>query len=48
MFLTRLHYRIMRAGLAADCNTPPGMPCHAATANQAPIDDIIRDAGLAD
>ena len=49
MFLTRLHDRILPAGLAelTDTTTPPSRLRTAATAYQAAIDDIIRDAGLA-
>ena len=48
MFLTRLHDRILPAGFAHLARTaPPGPLRSAATAYQAAIDDILRDAGLA-
>jgi len=48
MFLTRVHDRILPAGLAQlTATAPPGKLRAAATAYQAAIDDIIRDAGLA-
>jgi hypothetical protein len=49
MFLTRVHDRILPAGLAelTSASTPPGKLRTTATAYQAAIDDIIRDAGLA-
>ena len=48
MFLTRLHDRILPAGFAQlTATAPPGKLRRAATAYQAAIDDIIRDAGLA-
>ena len=48
MFLTRLHDRVLPAGLAQLAATgPPGKLRHAATAYQSAIDDVIRDAGLA-
>ncbi len=48
MFLTRLHDRVLPAGLAhLAAAAPPGKLRHAATAYQAAIDDLIRDAGLA-
>jgi hypothetical protein len=49
VFLTRLHDRILPAGLAelTDTTAPPSRLRTAATAYQAAIDDIIRDAGLA-
>ena len=49
MFLTRVHDRILPAGLAqlTSASTPPGKLRAAAAAYQAAIDDIIRDAGLA-
>jgi hypothetical protein len=48
MFLTRVHDRILPAGLAelTDASAPPGKLRTAATAYQTAIDDIIRDAGL--
>jgi hypothetical protein len=49
MFLTRVHDRILPAGLAelTDASAPPGKLRTAATAYQTAIDNIIRDAGLA-
>jgi hypothetical protein len=49
MFLTRLHDRLLPAGLAQLTPTtgPPSKLRAAATAYQGVIDDIIRDAGLA-
>jgi hypothetical protein len=49
MFLTRLHDRVLPAGLAQLTTTtgPPGKLRAAATAYQAAIDDILADAGLA-
>jgi hypothetical protein len=49
MFLTRMHDRILPAGLAelTDPGAPPGKLRTAATAYQTAIDDVIRDAGLA-
>ena len=49
MFLTRVHDRILPAGLAelTSASTPPGKLRTTAAAYQAAIDDIIRDAGLA-
>ena len=49
MFLTRLHDRILPAGLdqLTSATAPPGKLRTAATAYQTAIDDIIRDAGLA-
>jgi hypothetical protein len=49
MFLTRVHDRILPTGLAepTDASAPPGRLRTAATAYQAAIDAIIRDAGLA-
>jgi hypothetical protein len=49
MFLTRVHDRILPAGLAelTGASAPPGKLRTAATAYQTAIDDIIRDAGLA-
>ena len=49
MFLTRVHDRILPAGLAelTSASAPPGKLRTAATAYQTAIDDIIRDAGLA-
>jgi len=49
MFLTRVHDRILPAGLAqlTGISAPPGKLRTAATAYQNAIDDIIRDAGLA-
>jgi len=48
MFHTRVHDRILPAGLAQlTATAPPGKLRAAATAYQAAIDDIIRDAGLA-
>ena len=49
MFLTRVHDRILPAGLAqlTDASAPPGRLRAAATAYQAAIDGIIRDAGIA-
>ena len=49
MFLTRVHDRILPAGLAhlADTSAPPGKLRTAANAYQAAVDDIIRNAGLA-
>ena len=48
MILTRLHDRILPAGFAQlTASTTPGRLRRAATAYQAAIDDIIRDAGLA-
>ena len=48
MFLTRVHDRVLPAGLAqlADASPPTALR-RAATAYQTAIDDIIRDAGLA-
>jgi hypothetical protein len=47
MFLTRLHDRVLPAGLAHLTPTaPPGKLRHAAAAYQAAIDDLIRDTGL--
>ena len=49
MFLTRLHDRVLPAGLAQLTETihPPGKLRAAATAYQQAIDGIIHDAGLA-
>jgi hypothetical protein len=48
MFLTRLHDRVLPAGLAQlTANAPPGKLRHAATAYQAAIDELLRDTGLA-
>jgi hypothetical protein len=48
MFLTRLHDRILPAGLAQLAPTgQPGKLRHAATAYQSAIDHVIRDTGLA-
>jgi hypothetical protein len=48
MFLTRLHDRVLPAGLAQlAAAAPPGKLRHTATAYQSAIDDLIRDAGLA-
>jgi hypothetical protein len=48
MFLTRLHDRVLPAGLAQLTTTaPPGKLRVAACAYQTAIDDIIHDAGLA-
>lgn len=48
MFLTRLHDRVLPAGLAQlTAAAPPGKLRTAATAYQAAIDDILRDTGLA-
>ena len=49
MFLTRVHDRVLPTGLAELTGTtgPPSKLRTAATAYQAAIDDIIRDAGLA-
>jgi hypothetical protein len=48
MILTRIHDRVLPAGLAQLTATgPPGKLRTAATAYQTAIDDIIRDAGLA-
>ena len=48
MFLTRLHDRLLPAGFAHLAPThPPGKLRRTATAYQAAIDDLIRDAGLA-
>jgi hypothetical protein len=49
MFLTRLHDRVLPAGLAQLTTTtgPPGKLRAAATAYQAAIDDILQDNGLA-
>ena len=48
MLLTRLHDRVLPAGLAQLATTaPPGKLRHAATAYQTAIDDLIREAGLA-
>ncbi len=49
MILTRIHDRVLPAGVAEPTQTTglPSKLCTAATAYQAAIDDIIRDAGLA-
>ena len=48
MFLTRLHDRVLPAGFAQLASTaPPGPLPIAATAYQAVIDHVIREAGLA-
>jgi hypothetical protein len=49
MILTRIHDRVLPAGLAelTQATGPPSKLRTAATAYQAAIDDIIRDAGLA-
>ena len=49
MFLTRVHDRILPAGLAhlAGTTAPPGKLRTAANAYQAAIDNLIHDAGLA-
>jgi hypothetical protein len=49
MVLTRLHDRILPAGLAPGAipGTPPGRLRHAALAYHAALDDLLRDAGLA-
>ena len=49
MILTRIHGRVLPAGLAelTQATGPPSKLRTAATAYQAAIDDIIRDAGLA-
>jgi hypothetical protein len=49
MILTRLHDRVLPAGLAhvTQATGPPGKLRAAATAYQQAIDDIIHDAGLA-
>jgi hypothetical protein len=49
MILTRIHDRVLPAGLAelTAVTGPPSKLHTGATAYQAAIDDIIRDAGLA-
>ena len=50
LFLTRVHQRLWRTGLAELCHPNPPIPSRLRTADrayQAAIDDLTRQAGLA-